>query len=709
MPYSQYEIPPYGTDGGHLHGWLLDARAEGEAWLASQRPSQSWDAAVSLMEEADQPTEASSMSNTVYPKAKRIARELVASLASFRHEGEYKVLWDNSLYDQAHQLTDLDANWYLTTLPGVAHRQVLQNAVIKGTGYWFQEWDKDFWGPMKGDIRLTSMDPSDVTFVQLPRDNDIQRAYMVILRFEVPINLAKRIYWPINAAFANALVPDNDTPSWLQKGLQKVQQFISPALRVAGRTRPNARGSFPTVNIYHGYTLDASVNEGLDAVTMGAYKTNWSYTVPILGGEVQTDIVNPATGQMWTRPAKWEDCQMFPLRRLSIWSSTGIAYDGSSPWWHGQAPIARTWFNDLPWNALGGSLVNDIRTMEGGINAIMRGMEDSVAARLDPPAVYDDSIVSRPWAEAFNPRMAGVRGAAPLTQGSPITYPVDPRTYDVAPWIPQFMEAQESRMDYITGVRDLVAVAKAKQIPGADTLEKLLEMAGPILHDMVGALEKPLTELGEQRKALYFQFFNTARVIRTLGPDEFDPEKWQHDPERLKEVQAEGSYRFDPNVFLAPDQRHALPNVRNSALRRKISEFRFEVTESGINEIHRMTTKLFYLQLMKEGFPISWWTFAKIAKVPNFGPPPEGTNTEMERWIAQQHIKIELQGELQKEAALAMAEIGQGQVGPGATGAGEPQPIPDLEGSARGRPQSYRKPPRLVQKDHGARSTVSTA
>ena len=729
MPTNSYEMPRFGTDGAHIHGWLLEAKQEGQAWLQTQRSATSWEGARILMDEGDSQVDASSMSNTVYPKAKRIARELVASLSSFKHEGEFVVTWDNTLYDTAHLLTDLDANWYATTHPEQAHRATLQNGVILGTGYWVQTWDNNFWGPGKGDIRLDWMDPSNVTFVQLPKDRDIQNAYVVLLRYELPINLAKRIYAPINGAFAASLVPDQETPSWIQKGLQRVQQFISPALRVAGRTRQDNNGAFPTVDIYHAYTLDPSLNEGFDPITMGAYGTNWSYQVPVNGGPVPTGMINPATGSEWTKPAKWEDCRLFPLRRLTVFSNTGIAYDGSSPWWHGDAPVARVWFNDLPWNALGGSLISDIRTMEQGVQSLMRGMEDSAAARLDPPALYDDSMVSKSWAESVNPRLAGVRAAAPLQQGNPIQFPVDPRIYDVGPWIPAFMQAQEDRMDYLTGARDMIAIAKARQIPGADTLEKLMEMAGPLVQDMVSALTVPLEQLGKWRGSYYFQFYNSARVIRLVGPDDFKPEDWVYEPDKLEAYFKSGmgkamrdrygsanatsilqnqSFQFRPEMLLAMQ-----PGMSNDmytrALRRKISEFRYEVTESGVNEINRMTTKLFYLQLMKEGFPISWWSFAKIARIPNFGPPPAGTNTEMERWIAQQEIKINLQADLQKQLA---EQMGGAMPGAGAGGGEMPQQIPNIgeeNSQNRGRPQTYRNPPRMVQKDNGARSTVTTA
>jgi len=703
MPTKSYQMPMYGSPADQLLGWCLEAKQEGAAWLAAQKPALTWPASVSLMEDIDPATMSTTMSNTQYPKAKRIARELVASLASFRHEGEFKVLWDNSLYDLAHLVTSLDRNWYLTAMPNEQHRSGLQTAVVKGTAYWVETWDKHFWGMGKGDVRLEAFDPADVTFVQLPADRDIQRAYMVIIRREMPINLARRIFAPVNLGFANSLVPDRDSPGWLQRGLDKVQKFLSPALRAAGRQN-NMSGSFPTVDVYEAYTMDGSVNESLIPMQMGAAGTNWAYTVPALGDPIPTDVMNPSTGAPMTRAATYEDCLLFPLRRHTIFSNTGICTDGSSPYWHGDAPVARIWFNDLPWQALGGSLISDVRTMEEGIGALMRGMEDSAAARLDPPAIYDDTLVSASWAKAFNPRLAGTRAAAPLMQGNPITYPIDPHYYDVPSFIPQFMEAQEGRMDYITSVRDLVAVAKAKQIPGADTIEKLLEMAGPIVQDMVRSLEKPLTQLGEWRKAMYFQYYNIARVIRTVGPDEFDMTGWNLQPDRLNEIRKHGSFQFRPAELLNMSPVGLSPQAARDRLKRNLSELRYEITESGVNEIYRMTTKLFYMRLMESGkFPISWWTFARIAKIPNFGPPPTGTNTELERWIAQKHIEIDLQVSLQQEVQGAMgAPGGEGEI-PGADAIAAPG-----GGNGQGRPNAWTGPPKMVQKDQGQRTTITT-
>ena len=693
-PSNEYEIPPYGSDANRTLGWCLSAQQEGEAWIQAQRPARGWDGALSMLSDVSGTEAPEGQSNVGYNKAKRVARELVASLANFRHEGEYKVTWDNTLYDQAHTLSDLDRNWYRTTYANEAHRSALQYAVGLGTGYLLEEWDKHYWSPYRGDIRLSAVSPADISFVQMPKDHDIQRAYAVIIREEMPINLARAVYGETNPGFAAGLTPDRDQPGWLTKGLHKLQQFVSPALRVAGRMSKQNPASFPTVDIFKMYVMDRSINSGISPIQMGPMGTNWSYTVPILGDPIPTETVNPATGNFFTIPATAEHCRMFPLRRYVIFSRTGVCYDGPSPWWHGQVPLARIRFNDWAWEALGASLVGEAKTMQDGIIALMRLIEDSAAGRLNPAMLYDDTLVDRTWAEAFNPRRAGARAAAPLMQGDPIKPGLPPQYYDVPVWITQWIQNQEDRIDYMTGVRDLVAIAKANQVPGADTLEKLMEMAGPIVQDLVRQIEHPLQRLGDWRKAYYFQFYTRPRMLTITGPDGVDMDK-QYTPEQLKILQP-----------------RTAPEAKIGQIHQSLDAFQYHVTESGINEIHRMSHKLLYIQMIKAiDFPISPWTLAKVCQIPNFGPPPQGTNTEMERWVAWQRMKIDLEVSKQAEAVEQANAAGLMQSGGGGgasppDGAGGAEPV---GGNTPGRPASFSAPPRLESKDGGTRSTISTS
>ena len=701
MPTTRdYEIPRYGVaTGDHLLGWCLEAVQEGQAWLASQAPTRDWDGVRQALLPGSPDAAPADQSQTGYNKVRRTTRELVASLANFRHDGEFKPAWDLNRYGQAAVLTKLDRAWYRKTQAAEAIRDGLQHAVAYGTGYWMQTWDPHYWGHGRGDIRLQAYGPGDVTFLQLPKSHDLQAAYGVLIREELPINLARRIYGAANPAFAAALVPDHANPGWLAKGLQKVQQFVSPALRVAGRTGADrtADGGYPTVDIYHLYTYDTATNQGIEPVTMGARGTNWSYRVPFLGEPLAIPgSVNPATGAPFTRPAEPGDCRLFPFRRYTIFSSTGICYDGSSPWWHGAVPLARLSLGDWAWEALGTSLVADTRTIQTGVEAIMRGIEDSIAARLDPAMVYDETTVSDAFAAKFNPRKGGARAKMNLTGvDKPIQFPVPPQFYDVPPWVNVYLQQQEERMDYLSGVKDVVAIAKARQLPSADTLEKLLEMAGPIVQDMITRLQTPLTALADMRKAYYLQFYTRPRMITTVG---------------LNDVPVDE--QFLPAMLLAQHE----PDTAETRLA-SLDEFHYDLSESGLNEIHRMSTKLLYLQLYKANFPLSPWTLAEIMQIPNFGPPPQGTNNEMERYIAWQHMLAELQGEAAAEgqiaAAGAMAQAGvAAPAGPGGQGQ------PGAEGSdntgktgqaGAGRPSSFSAPPRMESKDGGSRTTVATS
>jgi hypothetical protein len=663
MATTQYEIPRLGTATPYLHGWLLEALQEGDAWLAAQRPTIEWAKVLDMLGPSDPTAAVAGLSNTGYNKGKRIARELVAAISNFRHAGEFKVEFDQALFSQAHVLTKLDHAWERRTFARTIYRQALQYAVTHGTGYLVQDYAKDFWGPGHGDIRLTAYAPQQVTFLQLPADHNMQRAYAVIIREELPINLAKRIYRGINTPFADALVPDREQESWMQKGLRKIQTLLggSPALRVAGTRADKGPGGYPTVDLFHMYLLDGTINETGHRQSLGTFGTNWAYSVPFLGEPLPIGVTNPATGAPLTRPAEAADCALFPLRRLCIFSKTGIAYDGSSPWWHGHAPLVRLRFNDWAWEALGQSLLGDVRTMQDGIEAVMRDIEDSMAARLDPPILYDDQQVSESFAKAFQPRKAGVRAAATLSAGEVLKLPIQPSTYDVPTWITEHLKAQEGRMDYLTGVQDLTAIAKARQIPGADTLEKLLEMAGPLVQDMVGGLEQPLYELGEMRKAYYYQFYTYPRILQVVGVDE-----------------ASEDYQFTPDLILPVLQGEG-PEARRDRAQLHLHQFHYHITSTALSEMHRLSTRLFYLQLMKMGFPISWWDYAKIAEMPNFGPEPLGTNNMMERWVAQKHMEADLA----KELGIAM-------------------------GKGAGRPPSGKGTPRIEQKDGGTRSTVAS-
>ncbi len=670
---SSYEIPVYGTQNNQLTGWLTEAVQEGEAWLRNQRPTQEWEKTLDLLSPSNPNMDLADQSNAGYNKIYRVFRELIASLSDFQHEGVVSAVQDANLFDQAITLTKLDEDWKYTTFARERVREILQYAGALGTGYGWQVWDKDFDGVGRGNVSLQALSGNDVTFVQLPRSHDVQKAYMVIIKQEVPINLAKREWALKNPAFAAALRPDRGEASWITKGLRKVQQAMggSPALRVGGMNKTN-NNSFPTVDIYHCYTMDMSLNESGRTIRMGPDNTNYCYDVPSLGSDLPTGQTQG--GIQLYRKAERPDAMMFPLRRLTIFSkSAGVGSDDTSPWWHGEAPLVKFRYNDVAWEALGRSLVGDARTLQDGIQQMMRDIEDSSNAKVDPPALYDENRVDKTFAASFNPRKGGVRAQADLDRGAVIQFPVPPENYNIAPWQLQYLSDQEKRIDYITAVNDMTAILKARQIPGSDTIDKIMEMAGPIVKDMVLATVEPMTRLGRQRMALFFQFMTYPRILNTVGPDN-----------------AIQPYQYTPTKIM-PKGQEALVGQQGAMV--FLNEFRYDISQQSMTELSRLSTKLLYIQLMKMGFPISWWDFAKIAGFHDFGPAPKDCNTMMERWVAQQHIMRELQTEFAQDQASVAAGA--------AVGGPAKNPV--------GRPPTFEKAPHLEQKDDGTRSTIATS
>ena len=149
------------------------------------------------------------------------------------------------------------------------------------------------------------------------------------------------------------------------------------------------------------------------------------------------------------------------------------------------------------------------------------------------------------------------------------------------------------------------------------------------------------------------------------------------------------------------------------------NNFLFHITPNSLHQITQMTRKLLFLQLQRSGVPIDPWTLAEVFDIPNFGKPPNGANTVIERWEAWQRIFAGIQASVMAQAqmiALAQGPMGQmaGMMQQGM--AGDEAAMQGANGASGGNPGQGRKPsgqdgPTLEVKDQnsldGPRTTVS--
>lgn len=696
---SNWRCPPKEADEKSKIGWISRAIGAGEAFLASQRASEDHDKALEIIagKVSARPDRVSQLHIN---RIKRQVREVVGTLANLRPMWGYKS--DNKIYDRhAEILNKLILGWWHTQFVDRAIRESLQYAAVLGTGYLSVAWERDLWNAGRGDVALKSHGPRDVLPIHLGPDNDLQRAYAVVVRTEVPITQAHIMY----PTMAHRITEDREAPSIFQRAKETVSRFASPVLGLSG-PQPVNPDTCPTVDIFNIYIIDHSINDSGADIHMGDPGTNWDYVVPYVGKKVPTGMRNP-DGTDILHTITPEEAMLYPRRRLITCTRTCVIKDGPSPWWHGRVPLVQFRLDDWPWQFLGFSLVRDGASVQDSINSLMRSVVDAANVRLRPPYMYDRSMVGKGFVERFDPRQPGARVEVDSSIG--VTDPVkpifDPSQFDIPQIIPDFITTLEEKSDYMVGVADLTSLAKAQQTPSADSIEKLMELAGPLVTDMSRNMERSLRDLGEMFKSMVFQFYTAARKVQILGPDGLTEEDFDFEPDSM--VPSHFPWQ-DPKGPTSP--RHVRSQWHQN-------NFVFHVTPNSLHQITQMTRKLLFLQLQRSGVPIDPWTLAEVFDIPNFGKPPDGANTVVERWEAWQRIYAQIQTSIQAQMqmqmlaqgpmgqALGMAQAGMGAEGgspndPNGGGGGNPGP---------GRDPSGQKPPHMEQKndENGPRTTIA--
>lgn len=662
---AAYKLPPVEEDEEDRLGALKEFRQQGEAFNKQQRPYMDYDKALDIISGVDQrrPT---SLSNVKNNQLKRDIRENVASLSNMKPTWTY-VTGDRKADERVHALNKRQQLWYYQTFADMRVREVFQYAGVFGTGYLSPGWKRKHWGYGPGDIELKVLGPRDVLPVQLPPDGNLQEAYLVTLRFETPINMA-RSAWPRDA---DKLIPDRDSPTGLMRASNQLLQFLSPALNVGPLTkgREHQNHAWPTVDLFWTYVMDMSINTTGKDVLMGEPGTSWSYTVPWLGKKIPDGTYSINGPNL--RSAEAEDCLLYPHRRLIIWSNQGILRDGPSYDIHGMLPCVPFYFDKWAWENMGFSLVRDTASLHQAVTSLMRDIVDASKARLRPLVVYNENLISSNLAKRIDPRVQGIMIPANTDMGKAFEPGFQPNYYDTPQHIPDFMKWMQTQAKQMHGLNDLTAIAKAKQIPNSDTVEKLLEMAGPLVQDMARLCESSMTQVADIWKGLAIQYYSTKDRLLKLGDDGVVEEDIDYESGSMIPSHMPGENPNFPSAYTYQQRcKYAIEGIST------------HTEPLSAHQITNITRRMTLLLAKKGGLPIDWWTEAKALEIQNFGPEPEGTKNVIERFIAQKHIERELAQEMQ-------AGMQQGQ-----------QP---------GRPNSNQKPPQAAMKDGGTRVINKTS
>lgn len=680
---------PLATAGVDIKlNWIKQAVVGSEAFLEANRAFADIEEARDIIAGAVHEKIPRSLSKVKVNRTKRQVRDIVGTLANLRPTWNFKT--DNDeLMKQAGVLNKMSIAWWYNTFADRAIKETLQYAATEGMGYAGLSWDSSFHTGTRGDIRIHVYGVRDVLPFMLPPDHDIQKAYAVTIRQRIPLAEAHAMF----PEKAELIVASGSTDGLMRRAvkvLQSMASFQSPVLSMfnakANTSGSGANEPWPTVVLFHTYIRDPSTNLTDKPIQMGDPGTSWSYVVPHKG-QMIADGYDEDGDKKW-RPANARDCKIYPFRRLMVSTETAILKDDTSPWWHARVPVVPLYFDKWPWEYLPFSLIRDVATLNSSVNTLLRVVDDSAKVRMRPPLQYDEKTIPKAIMRRFDTRQESQTIGVDMSLGGDSIKPIlPPQYFDVPNWIPEYIQSLEQRGDYLVGVQDFNALARAKQVPGADTIEKMAEVVGPIVQDVGRSLEQSIRGIGELWKGLAFQFYTLKRRVQILGEEGLSQEDFDFEPGKMVPSHMPGENPKEPSRYSI--------TVR---AREHIDSFFMHIIPNSLLQITQMSRKLLILQLWRSGFPIDPWTVAEHLDLNSFGPAPKGTDDVIiKRWVAWQQMKTEQAG----QAAQMLQEMGLGGGG-GGGGAGGGNPKQNV-----GRPPTAQQAPQLKTKDGGTRTTIS--
>lgn len=681
---SKYEAP-YQWDGSkssaqRILSWMNEAILEGEQFLRSQSGYRFVDTSYRILADIGYDSVPDTLSRASKPFIKRDLRELVGTLANPRPIASFKT--DHKDWDgQADIVNKGHMHWYLSAFADRRLREALQYAGQEGTGYLIMEWDPGYWAPGDGEITLQALGVDAVLPVQIsPEDWDLQKAYAVIIRRQYPIFHVMRRF-PLAA---HLLAPDGEAVSKFRRLVNNLLDRVTPTVQNTYGAQRGYRGEDPAgrhlVTVYDIYILDSQSNIGETPIKRGVEGSPWEYNVPFKGQPVPIGMNDPRTGEPITRPADLHDARIFPYRRHIIATRTAILYDDTSRWWHGQVPLVKFRLDDWPGEYCGIPVTKDPAKLWAMHTSLFRAYDDSANARLRPPMGYDKSRISKGLAESIDPRKGGQVVGVSNMMGEAFKLLVDPRYYAMQSDILDFLNQLEEGGAKLMGLHDLTAMAKAAQVPGADTIEKLAEMAGPMATDMSRNMEASIRDMGELWKAMFFEFYSVRKRFQILGRDGVTREDFDFDPSTL----------VPSNIDLPIVGRGG---TRSERARVHMRNFHFSIVPNSIYQMTQSTRRLLLLQLSRLGIPLSPEYLMDQFDIPN----PKKRIEEFWEYKAEEAQKMT---EIQIMATMGNP-LGQlmGAMQKGMGGGGNSQ--------GEGRPPTAQSPPHVESKDGGTRTTIS--
>jgi hypothetical protein len=522
----------------------------------------------------------------------------------------------------------------------------------------------------------------------MPKSNDVQDSYLLTIYEYMPI------------AEAHGRFPQ------FQDELQPIEQLHTPSRMQSRRFDWNSRFRYGEMsrnwgNLYceirYTFIRDLRINDTGYEMPMGQPGATWFYKVPYVGQFIFGGVDN---GIPTMRQARREDCRVYPQLRLIITSPSvkGPMYDGPGFDWHGKMPPVQYAIDDWPWESIGGSLIDNVATIEVTKRKHERQMDRVLTTKLNPPLGYDRTSTGGPKIEHFDIFEQGVRAGM---DGKPqdVLQSVLPPDVKVEEVDFKYCDYLKTLQEQQLGINDIQALTNLRLNVNSDAMDKMLESIGPIAKGIAATVEAGNGKVAEMLKFLIPQWMSTPRVIEYVGPDNITPEVWDYDPESLvpshlpDELLPGGLKPFISIGGLNIPQPSWYDRLdRMKAFTRNLRLISVPSTLLKTTQLQEQTK---ILALFGRGFPIPPDFVAEKLGIEKWGEIPG--DTLLEKWVNWRKIEIGLLAQSKQLAsALGLGDPGQS--------AGKQH--------GGGRPPTDQKPPKAEMKDKSSgapRPVISTS
>lgn len=359
------------------------------------------------------------------------------------------------------------------------------------TGYAKVQWNS----ALNGGIGANEFQPiSPVNLMVVGAASKLQQAECIIHRKVVTMNWLIRKYGDI----AKQVKPDSefsDMPGMSQRPSRITRgswSRLSPALRnMLGTKTDGVQSKYPHVILKEFWIKDDSVWRGSKSIVVGRSGTNWCYTVE-------------------------PGMPLWPRGRVVATAGGKVMEDTCNPYWHALFPFGQYRPYRVPWQMSGLSLLEPLMAMQNIINRIGGGVMDCIQQAIEPGIIAPVGAFSQQNRDSIDTGAAG--GKYFYNNNSPAK-PEFRKPPELPNYVMMFEQDVEKEQDMTSGSSAASQALAKKQVPGGDSLEKIMNSRSTGIRLAGRSLHSFLVESGTLVTSNLLQFADSRHRVALFGAD----------------------------------------------------------------------------------------------------------------------------------------------------------------------------------------------